>query len=314
MAALYTVQEHEAIGAATAVAYSPFISVIVPVYNDAEPLRVLLGALAEQDYPHDRFECVVIDNGSQEPIRVHDDFPFAVRVLREDRPGSYAARNRGIRAARGDVLAFTDADCIPRPDWLSRAAARLQTAARPAIVGGKVEVFSARLASASVFEQHSLVNDLDQARYVSVYHFAATANLITTRAVFDQVGEFAPTLFSGGDFEWGRRAWAVGVEQVFEEEALVRHPTRTTWRALAARNRRLIGGQYTLRLQAGQGMLAIMALLGRMTWAGVKRSWHDPRLPTTASRLQVMAVDGALRFCQLCEVVRLWFGGQPLRQ
>lgn len=98
----------------------PQISVIVPAYNCEAALEECLGALLAQDYPADQYEVIAVDNNSTDAsadiIRLHS----RVRLLREPKQGAYAARNRGLREAKGEILAFTDSDCVPRPDWLSR--------------------------------------------------------------------------------------------------------------------------------------------------------------------------------------------------
>jgi GT2 family glycosyltransferase len=255
----------------------------------------------------------VVDNGTRPPVRVSRHFPFEVRVVREPAPGSYAARNRGLEVAQGDVLAFTDVDCLPRADWLSAAVQRVRSAGRPVMVAGGLNVTCSEARTASIYEWHSVVNDLDQARYFATYHFAATANMITTRAVFDQVGDFDPALYSGGDFEWGRRVWSSGILQVYAPEVVVRHPARADWRSLAAKGRRTIGGHYTLKRRAGFPVTAMVGMVFRMGWASIRRTALDPRLPSLACRLKVMGLDAWLRVIQLGEVARLRWGGQPRR-
>ena len=113
------------------------ISVIVPVFNQAGRLGDCLDALLQQDLPAGSFEVIVVDNGSgDESMAVARQRP-AVRLLAEPRRSAYAARNRGIRAARGALIAFTDADCIPRPDWLSRLRERLVDAPEAMVVMGR---------------------------------------------------------------------------------------------------------------------------------------------------------------------------------
>ena len=113
------------------------ISVIVPVFNQAGRLGDCLDALLQQDVPAGSFEVIVVDNGSgDESMAVARQRP-AVRLLAEPRRSAYAARNRGIRAARGSLIAFTDADCIPRPDWLSRLRERLVDAPEAMVVMGR---------------------------------------------------------------------------------------------------------------------------------------------------------------------------------
>ena len=92
-----------------------FVSVIIPVYNDLKLLSTCLECLDRQTYPKTRFEVLVVDNGSDLPVQPIVSRYSNVKLEKESMPGSYAARNRGIAAARGEILAFTDADCRPSP-------------------------------------------------------------------------------------------------------------------------------------------------------------------------------------------------------
>src|SRR5262245_46807239 len=145
---------------------NPFVSIVVPVYNDAGSLATLLSSLDEQDYDPDRFECVIVDNGSDEPLTVCHRRKYEVRVLREPLAGSYAARNCGLREARGDILIFTDADCMPRSDWLSTSVRHILAAGHPIILAGRLDVLRESQTRNSSLGWHSVVNDLDQARFV----------------------------------------------------------------------------------------------------------------------------------------------------
>lgn len=94
------------------------ISVIMPVLNSAATLRRCLTALQREVSAYEACEVICVDNGStDESIGILRAFPD-VEILEEPQPGAYAARNRGVRAARGDLLAFTDPDCIVAPGWL----------------------------------------------------------------------------------------------------------------------------------------------------------------------------------------------------
>ena len=101
------------------------VSVIIPVYNDAERLKLCLDALARQTYPGDRYEVIVVDNGSQQDPELVTSRYEQVTLAHEACRGSYAARNTGLALARGDVLAFTNSDCIPAADWIEHGVARL---------------------------------------------------------------------------------------------------------------------------------------------------------------------------------------------
>ena len=116
----------------------PRISVIIPVHNGAHSLGACLGALESQTLARgDEFEVIVVDNGSTDELADTRRLFPGVRWLEEAAPGSYAARNRGLRQAAGEIIAFTDADCLPDAAWLRQGVAAL--AAGPAtVVGGEV--------------------------------------------------------------------------------------------------------------------------------------------------------------------------------
>lgn len=227
---------------------SPRVSVIVPVKDD-DRLALCLEALSRQDYPAGLVEVLVVDNGSAtSPRRVVERFP-AARLLHEPQAGSYAARNTGVAAATGALLAFTDADCIPAPTWLSAAAAAVQNGAD--IVAGRVEVFAERPRRPRPVEAYEVVHGFPQEAYVR-RGGCATANLVTTRALFDRVGPFAGTLRSGGDIEWTRRATGGGARLEYVTEAQVRHPARRSCREVYAKYLRIQAGVRDKAALAGQ--------------------------------------------------------------
>ena len=190
--------------------HTPFVSVVIPVYNDNDGLVRCLGAVLAQDYPADSFEIIVVDNASHPAIDLPESNPKlpAVTLVVEKKPGSYAARNRGIASAKGEVFAFTDANCLPAKNWLKSAVNRLTGEPWNIILGGKITVFSAVPEKPTCIELYDMNFGLRQVRYVQVYGFAATANLIAPKRVFKIVGKFNSELKSGGDHEWAMRAAA----------------------------------------------------------------------------------------------------------
>jgi GT2 family glycosyltransferase len=132
---------------------------------------------------------------------------------------SYAARNRAVAAASGPILAFCDSDCRPGSTWLEEGVAALEQAD---IAAGEV-VFVAP-ATASVWSILTIDMFLDQRQNVDLQR-AVTANLFVRRAILERVGGFDPTLPSGGDYDFVRRAVADGARLVYAPRAVVRHPT-----------------------------------------------------------------------------------------
>lgn len=222
----------------------PFVSVIIPVYNDTDRLMQCLECLAAQSYPRDRLEVIVVDNGSREsPRKRVEEFPFC-KFAEESTPGSYAARNRGLELARGTIIAFTDADCLPDLDWL--AVAQRELAANPTcgFIGGGVEIFPADPARPSAVELYDMIFGLNQCSCVTRHQYAVTANLVARRSTIDHVGPFDVKLKSLGDADWGQRASSKGFPGLYVEDALIRHPARRHFESILTQARRLAGGRF----------------------------------------------------------------------
>ncbi|MCE9662536.1 glycosyltransferase [Halomonas sp. M5N1S17] len=226
----------------------PVASIIVPTYRDWHALRSCLEALGEQSMPTQEFEVLIVENaGDSQP---HDlTLPGNARLIHEPSPGSYAARNRGVAEARGDVLAFIDADCLPAPGWLQAGIECLQANPDAALVAGNIELTygAQRLTPAECFEKAFAFRQ----RQNVANGVAVTANLFVRRKVFDVVGPFNAQLMSGGDFEWTRRATSRGHRLVFSEAAVVRHPARSSIAALASKARRVTSGSQALYQERG---------------------------------------------------------------
>lgn len=215
----------------------PFVSIIVPVKNEERRLPRLLEALQSLDYPRDRYEIIVADNGSSDETPVIAERREGVVVCKEPRGGSYAARNAGIRASRGEILAFTDGDCTPRPEWLRCGVARLQEGSD--LVAGAINFVVSKDRIDHRFDKKFF---LQQDRWVKEKGTGATANLLVKRAVVDAVGGFSEKLTSGGDFAFCRAAKEAGFSLVFEPQAIVDHPTRG-FMAILKKARRIGGGK-----------------------------------------------------------------------
>jgi len=95
-------------------------SVVVPFFNEETYIERCLCALREQDFDKNEWEIIFVDNGSTDASpRIVRKFP-EVLLLREERGNEYTARNKALGIARGEIIAFTDADCEVSKDWLSR--------------------------------------------------------------------------------------------------------------------------------------------------------------------------------------------------
>lgn len=208
---------------------NPFVSIIIPVFNDSKRLLSCLRSLYCQTYPYSRYEVIVVDNGSTENIySVCKQFPN-VRYLRELKRGSYAARNCGVRAARGEILAFTDSDCIPATDWI-KAGVQSLISTNAGIVAGHIEMSYLRSHPNPVEYMDRLMH-LNQQRYAEK-GYAATGNAFTWAWMFGRVGMFNDRLLSLGDREWGERVSKLGYRVVYSSDVYAQHPARATLKAL----------------------------------------------------------------------------------
>ena len=101
----------------------PVFTVIVPTHNRPLQLACCIEALSKLEYPVNRFEVIVVDDGGTASVaELQDAFrdSLSLTVVRQEPAGPAAARNNGARHAKGRFLAMTDDHCAPAPDWLSR--------------------------------------------------------------------------------------------------------------------------------------------------------------------------------------------------
>lgn len=227
---------------------TPFVSVIVPVYNDSKRLQNCLRALEDQTYSKSCYEVIVVDNNSSEDIAsIVGDFQKS-QYLFETISGSYAARNKGIAHARGEVFAFTDSDCLPQAHWLQEGVAALEDNAA-ALAGGQVTfTFSSRRGAAELYDS---VTNMQIKENIETRKISKTANLFAYKYVFDKVGFFPAHLVSGGDVMWTQRATDASFKLVYAAKAEVFHPARTLW-PLMKKQYRVGGGQFDILRAKGQ--------------------------------------------------------------
>jgi GT2 family glycosyltransferase len=279
---------------------SPRISIVVAHLNQPDLLRLLLDTLAAQRsgtgaIGMDEAEVIVVDNGSRAlPEDVVADFPFA-RLITEAVPGPGPARNRGIAAARADLLAFIDSDCQATPDWIAVILARFDADPGLQIIGGEIAMnveVPGRPTPAEAFECVYAYNQRD---YIERQGFSVTANLAMRRAAYAAVGPFAG-LEIAEDMDWCWRAAAKGYRIVYVPEMLISHPARRTMRELYAKWDRQVTHHYQARVKSPADRLKWMATALVMMVSGpaaLPQILKSPRLSSPRERLQ--AFLGATR-------------------
>ncbi|VEP16056.1 conserved hypothetical protein [Hyella patelloides LEGE 07179] len=279
-----------------------FVSVIIPVFNDAERLKICLAALEKQTYPQDCYETIAVDNGSDESLEnIVKQFPQA-KLAYCGEPGSYTARNHGVSLARGEILAFTDSDCIPAPDWLMTGVKRLVTTVNCGLVAGKIEIFFQISDRPKAIELYDSVTFFNQKQYIEEQKYGATANIFTYKSVLDRVGLFNSQLKSGGDREWGQRVFAQGYSLVYADETLVAHPARYSFGQMYRKIARVRGVGYE-QARATQPLLVyLLTTLShlkpplRSTIAILNQLSQEDRLKNTLQATQVISIIFAMHY------------------
>jgi len=286
----------------------PLISVIVPVFNNADGIVLLLRALESQSYDNENYEVIIVDNGSQDGTfevasLFSDNSETTIKVVKELTVGAYAARNKGVSEASGEILAFTDSDCIPTPTWIEKGAAVLANSTAAGAAGGVEFTFLG--AKANPYEYVDSANKLAQETYVTKMGFAATANFFVRKTAVDELGGFDSSLRSGGDYEFGQRLTASGRELIFAGDAVVEHPARSTFREIIKKNLRVAGGQYALRKQGKlkHGSFSWKNFFPPLTMP------HDARWETDLSSVDKLKIRATVTAGRYVNLYVRYFGG-----
>lgn len=223
-------------------------SVIIAVRNDPTGLQSTLEALKRQTVPQRSVEVVVVDDGStDETCAVARRMPGIVLVERAVSGGAYAARNGGVRRSTGEYLAITDAGCLPEPDWIANGTARLREDPFTVVAGRIAMPLGGRATLAAIVD---VVHHLDQYAYVHDQQVAVTANILTSRLIFEQAGPFDENLTSGGDREWVARARSRGATLVYAHDAVVVHAPRHRAAEVLSKSVRVARGASVARAQS----------------------------------------------------------------
>jgi glycosyltransferase involved in cell wall biosynthesis len=204
---------------------APEFSVIVPTFKRPRALGRLLAALSNLDYPRDRFEVIVVDDGSGDdvnPIVERFRGELDVAIMLQENTGPAGARNRGAAHAQGRYLAFIDDDCKPVPGWLKAYHNALESAPEAACGGPTENVLRMNLFSAAT---QKLADFLHGRNYPTAPNgaFFAANNLCVPRSGFLDAGGFDATMRFGEDREFCHRWTSLGKEFRYAPEARVGH-------------------------------------------------------------------------------------------
>lgn len=228
------------------------ISVIIPHYKDWERLMLLLRQFEGQSLDFNQWEVIVVNNDPNLPLALPNDLSvsYRLRLMEEPRPGSYAARNRGISKALGDIIAFTDSDCLPDRNWLKNSLElfSLDFKREIGILTGPVPLFFKNpqaLSDAEVYEKYT---GFTTEVYAKQGH-AITANWFSYKSVLEESGCFNEQLKSNGDSELSGKI-SPRYPIIYSQHIIVRHPARYFTSDLVKKYRRIFGGTFARKFRS----------------------------------------------------------------
>jgi len=227
----------------------PEVSIIIPAFNAQDTIASCLDSIFNLDYPREKMEIIVVDNNSTDSTEdIIRNYP--ITVLREvNVQSSYASRNKGIKNAKGEILAFTDTDCIVSTQWLKKL---LSSCRNPdyGCFAGKIEAYEPQ----TLAEQFAAVDEEnhDQKHSLEEGYLPAanTANVAYRKEVLQEIGLFNNNLKSGGDAELTWRFVKHGKYKIYyEPDAIVYHKHRTS-----------IRGMYRQHIKYGESITDLLKL------------------------------------------------------
>lgn len=252
----------------------PKVSVVIPVKNGADQIRDLLDSLMEIDYDGDRLEIIVVDGKSTDATRdIAQRYP--VKLVTEEKPGINGARNTGLRLSGGEIIAFTDYDCVVPNNWVKSIVKEFQD---PSVgcVGGSVsryrENFLSRYADESLipvmrtFRKRMMID-----RIYLPFSYPMGCNFAVRKAAIEKAGLFDERFTCGFDeLEFVERICKEGYKLVLTPDVMVRHKHRQSLSELLKQTFRYgKGGGVLLRIKGLKsifGRWVLLSLAGFLAW------------------------------------------------
>lgn len=203
---------------------NPIISIIIPAYNAANKIAFCLDSLLQLDFPQENIEIIVVDNNSTDKTK-EIIFSYPVTYVFEAKRTRGAARNKGISAARGKYIAFTDSDCIVDKNWLKILLEAIESDEDVVACGGKITAYKTdNIVEKFTEKKNKLSQELaiDSDINLQVPR-VVTANAIFLKEALEKIGLFDEDLITSEDTELGWRLSFSGYQMKYVPEALVYH-------------------------------------------------------------------------------------------
>jgi GT2 family glycosyltransferase len=268
----------------------PVLSVVIPTYNRRDGLERLLRALAQQTYPADQFEVVVVNDGSTDgtdALLRQIETPYRLHALNQANAGPAAARNLGVEQAEGRIIVFLDDDVVPDAGLLAAHAAAQEGADDLVVVGPMSPPNDGTRSVWVRWEERQLLKQYDamaNGRYPCTPRQFYTGNASAPRTLLEAAGGFDDRFKRAEDVELAFRMWSLGARFYFEARANVIHYASRSFRSWATTPYQY--GRYDVVMGREKGIetfqLACMEFERRNVWSqrltrgSVGKPWRQP--------------------------------------
>ena len=252
----------------------PSVTVVVPVRNGEQTIQPLLESLQKLDYASDKVEVIVVDGNSTDKTRdIVKKYPVTLVV--EERKGLNVARNTGIKIGNGEIVAFTDSDCIVPPNWITKIVENFKDP-QVSCVGGSAKAldsdFVSQYADNSIVRLMPFFTKREELGKVKpFFRHPAGCNMAYRRKVTEEVGYFDENIQYGFDeVEFADRVCKAGYKMVLDPKVSVWHKHRSTLGEFLKQNFQYGKGSGLVlkrnRLKDAVSRWAFLGLLGFISW------------------------------------------------
>ncbi len=253
---------------------SPSVTVIVPVRNGEQTIQPLLESLQKLDYDRNKVEVIVVDGNSTDKTReIVKKYP--VKLIVEERKGLNRARNTGIKCGNGEIIAFTDSDCIVPSNWITKIVENFKDH-KVSCVGGSTKAlnsdFVSQYADNSIVRLMPFFTKREELKKVKpFFRHPAGCNMAFRRKVAEEIGYFDEHIQYGFDeVEFADRVCRAGYKMVLDPEVSVWHKHRSTLGEFLKQNFQYGKGSGLVlkrkKLKDSVSKWAFLGLMGFISW------------------------------------------------
>ena len=201
-------------------AFTPKVSVVVPVYNAESCIEECIDSLLSLIYPKKSYDIIVVNNRSSDKTdSILQKFNNKIKILDEQKKGASAARNTGIKNSKGEIIVFTDADCRVDKQWLRNIVKPFEES-KIGVVGGKI----LSIQPCNYIENFGdIINNNEAAINDKTLPSCISMNWASKLSVLNEVGMFDEDLLRSHDVDLSWRILKAGYSLRYEPNAIIYH-------------------------------------------------------------------------------------------